>query len=218
MARERMRSLPDIPPPFPPEHTPHRSDVAPRAGSGGTPTDPPRASQFSDAPDEIVEFPPGAFSPDEAIDAQIVDLERWALANERRERAETARFWILRGTAFLSAVGAGICAALAFARTSVVLAGAAALFVAIDAAWPGGGSRNPYRRAVYDLRSLQGTVRLRWDKVRLAYPNPTGAKRIAHALALLDAIQSKREDIGKYLGSAEASRAASVAASAPGVR
>jgi hypothetical protein len=156
------------------------------------------------ADDDDVAFPPGAFSPDDAIDAQIADLERWALANERRERAESIRFWILRGSAFLSAVAAAITGSFELTRASIPLAGVAALFIAIDAAWPGASLRNPYRRAVYDLRSLQNTVRLKWDKVRLAYPNANGARRVANALALLDAIQTKREDIGKYLGSAEA--------------
>jgi hypothetical protein len=155
--------------------------------------------------DEDIPFPQGAFSPDDAIDEQIADLERWAAANERRERSESNRFWILRGTAFLAAVFAGVVCSLGYVRASTVLAGVAALFIAVDSAWPGASLRNPYRRAVYDLRALQNTIKLRWDKVRLAYPNPTGARRVANALALLDAIQAKREDIGRYLGSAEAS-------------
>jgi hypothetical protein len=163
----------------------------------------PRNPQ-SDA-DAEVPFPPGAFSPDDAIDEQIADLERWANANERREHAESLRFWILKGTAFVTAVLAAVCIQFGRERVGAVLAGVAAVFVAIDAAWPGTSLRNPYRRAVYDLRALQGTIKLKWDKVRLAYPNPTGARRVANALALLDAIQAKREDIGRYLGSAEAS-------------
>ena len=57
-----------------------------------------------------------------------------------------------------------------------------------------------HRRAVHDLRELQNSVKLRWDKVRLAYPESNAPKRVAHALALLDMIQAKREEIGKYLG------------------
>ena len=206
MAREPMRSLSDVPlPPVPRADTvTSRSDFARQGHSSpGIPPD-PRAAQF-DAPDADVPFPPGAFSPDDAIDEQIADLERWAIANERREHVEKLRFWILRGTSFLSAVLAAIAVQFAHDRAAAVLAGIAALFVAIDAAWPGSSLRNPYPRAVYDLRSLQGTVKLKWDKVRLAYPNATGARRVANALALLDAIQAKREDIGRYLGSAEAS-------------
>jgi len=45
-------------------------------------------------------------------------------------------------------------------------------------------------------------LKLRWDKVRLAHPNPLSPKRVAHALVLLDAISAKREEIGKYLGDA----------------
>jgi hypothetical protein len=208
MTRDRMRSLSDVPlPPIPRvDTTPPpaaRSDVAPRNST--TSNSLPDFRPPPEGPDADVQFPPGAFSPDDAIDQQIADLERWATANERRERIESTRFWILRGTAFVSAVLGAIGAALGYDRAGSVFAGVAALFVAIDGAWPGSSQRNPYRRAVYDLRALQNSVKLKWDKVRLAYPNPTGTRRVANALALLDAIQSKREDIGRYLGSAEAS-------------
>ena len=56
------------------------------------------------------------------------------------------------------------------------------------------------RLAIHDLRELQHTLKLKWDKVRLAYPDPNTAKRIAHALALLDATHAKREEISRYLG------------------
>lgn len=208
VTRDRMRSLSDVPLPPPPraEGATPRSDVAPRPSQTKSSLPPePKAQEADAAPDEDIPFPQGAFAPDEAIDEQIADLERWAAANERRERNESVRFWILKGTACLGAVFAAIAGPLGFVRVSTVLAGVAALFIAIDAAWPGSSLRNPYRRAVYDLRALQNTIKLRWDKVRLAYPNPTGARRVANALALLDAIQAKREDIGRYLGSAEAS-------------
>lgn len=209
-----MRSLSDLPlPPAQRDATPPpapRSDVAPRptgtGGAGGTgPLPELKLPPVPEGSDADIPFPPGAFSPEEAIDAQISDLERWALANERRERTENLRFWVLRGTAFAGAAVASIEGWLGNGRTAGVLAGAAALFVAIDASWPGTNPRNLHRRAVHDLRSLQNSVRLKWDKVRLAYPNPTGARRVANALALLDAIQTKREDISRYLGSAEAS-------------
>jgi len=209
VTRDRMRSLSDVPLPPPPRADPvpsaSRSDVAPRPGQSKSSLPPDPRSPEIDAVDEDIPFPQGAFSPDDAIDQQIADLERWAEANERRERNESTRFWILRGTAFLAAVFSGVVCSLGFVRASTVLAGIAALFIAVDSAWPGASLRNPYRRAVYDLRALQNTIKLRWDKVRLAYPNPTGARRVANALALLDAIQAKREDIGRYLGSAEAS-------------
>ncbi len=201
--REPMRSLSDVPlPPVPRAEAatgrPDRTGLS----SPSIPADP--RSPVAD-PDADLPFPPGAFSPDDAIDEQIADLERWAVANERREHAEGLRFWILRGTAFGSAVLAAVSVQFGFSRVSAIAAGVAAAFIAIDSAWPGASGRNPYRRAVYDLRALQGTIKLKWDKVRLAYPNATGARRVANALALLDAIQAKREDIGRYLGSAEAS-------------
>src|SRR6476620_3958952 len=115
--RERMRTLSDIPlpPPAPaprPEGSPvPRSDVAPRTThtSVSLPSD-PRVAQF-ETTEADVPFPPGAFSPDDAIDEQIADLERWAVANEKREQIESIRFWTLRGTAFTSAVAAAVCGA-----------------------------------------------------------------------------------------------------------
>jgi hypothetical protein len=173
---------------------------APR--SGFAPADNvPRFDETSDA----YERSPGAFAPESAIDDQIADLERWALGNLSRDRREKVRFWVLRGVAFLGAAGAAVAAGFAVGKVAIVLAGLAALAVAVDAAWPSGTFRNPHQRAVYDLRELQNTLKLRWDKVRLAHPDPTARERIAHALALLDSVQAKREEIGKYLGNAEPS-------------
>jgi hypothetical protein len=147
----------------------------------------------------------GSFAPDSAIDEQIADLERWALGNLARDRREKLRFWVLRGLAFLGGAGAAVAAGFGVSKVAIVLSGLAALAVAVDAAWPSGSFRNPHQRAVYDLRELQNTLKLRWDKVRLAHTDPHARERVAHALALLDSVQSKREEIGKYLGNAEPS-------------
>ncbi len=146
--------------------------------------------------------PEGAFAPEQAIDEQIASLESWAKSNLSSEAREVTRFWLFRGTAFLGAVGAAIAAVEPMPHVSIVAGGLAALAIAIDAAWPSTADRNARRRAVHDLRELQHTLKLKWDKVRLAYPDPNTPKRIAHALALLDATQAKREEISRYLGDA----------------
>jgi hypothetical protein len=174
---------------------------APR--SGFAPAD--NVPRFDEASDAYEGRLPGAFAPESAIDDQIADLERWALGNLSRDRREKTRFWVLRGVAFLGAAGAAVAVGFAAAKVAIVLAALAALAVAVDAAWPSGTFRNTHQRAVYDLRELQNTLKLRWDKVRLAHPDPTARERIAHALALLDSVQAKREEIGKYLGNAEPS-------------
>jgi hypothetical protein len=88
---------------------------------------------------------------------------------------------------------------------SIVLGSIAALAVAVDAAWPVSSDRATRRRAIHDLRELEHTLKIKWDKVRLAYPQEHAVKRVANALALLDAAQSKREEIGKYRGEASPS-------------
>ena len=150
-------------------------------------------------------FRPGAFAPEVALDEQIADLERWAEANLQRDKKDKLRFWILRGSTFMCAAAAAVCAGLTQSRATIGFAFAAAFCVVVDSAWPSDAFRNVHRRAVYDLRELQNTLKLRWDKVRLAHPDANAPQRTAHALALLDQVQSKREEIGKYLGAAEAS-------------
>ncbi|MEO7035071.1 MAG: hypothetical protein ABI548_14240 [Polyangiaceae bacterium] len=176
-----------------------RSGFAPADHAGATSA--PRADSERPSP----EFKPGSFAPETAIDEQISDLERWADANLARDRKDKLRFWVLRGFAFSSASAAALAAGFAHPQGTIVFAVLAALCIAIDAAWPSDAFRNVHRRAVYDLRELQNTLKLRWDKVRLAHPDPAAAQRTAHALALLDQVQAKREEIGRYLGLAEAS-------------
>ncbi|MBN2194304.1 MAG: hypothetical protein JW751_15920 [Polyangiaceae bacterium] len=160
---------------------------------GGEETSPPAA----------VLTVPRNFAPEDALDGQIRDLEAWATSILRRNRARTARFWLSRGTAFLAAAAAAVSGLLGADRYLTGFAALTALCVAVVAALRVDGSQRPHRRAVRDLRELQNAVKLRWDKVRLSHPDPLSRKRIAHALALLDAVQSKREEIGRYLGSSE---------------
>lgn len=195
---DSVRPLPPLSAP------PMRASVtneAPRSGFA-----PPDVPRFEHEPGEgSAPRALQSFAPESAIDEQIADLERWALANLARDRREKLRFWVLRGSEFLGAAGAAIAAGFGVSKLSIVLGGLTALAVAVDAAWPSGTFKNPHQRAVHDLRELQNTLKLRWDKVRLAHPDPVARERVAHALALLDSVQSKREEIGKYLGSAEPS-------------
>ncbi len=199
--RDSARPLPPLTPP-------------PSKGSGAYPTTVPR---LSDPPAGLADpenvntegITPGGFAAELAIDAQLAELERWAVANLRRDRQQLLRFWLLKGAAFIGAAVAAVGASLGAINVAIGFATLAALCTAVDAAWPSSSFRNAHQRAVQDLRELQNNVKLKWDKVRLAHPEPTAPSRIAHALALLDHIQTKREEIGKYLGGAEAS---------PGVR
>jgi hypothetical protein len=176
---------------------PSRASVVPSADLAG-----PRTEE---APDVSSLRVPSGFSPETAIDEQIQELERWASANLRRDRGEKARFWTLRGVAFVGAAGAALAVGFAHPHVAVAASALTALAIAVDSAWPGAAFKNPHQRAAYDLRELQNTIKLRWDKVRLAHSDPMAPQRIAHALALLDAVQAKREEIGKYLGSSEPS-------------
>jgi hypothetical protein len=186
------------------------SAPVPKMGISSSSVPPPMRAHHSTIPppslDELEERyaqrPDGAFAPEHAINEQITELEAWALVNVRSQRGEITRFWLLRGLAFIGTVGAACGGALQLSHLAIALGAVAAVAIVIDAAWPTTADRSARCRAIHDLRELQQTLKLRWDKVKLAYPDPKAVKRIAHALALLDAIQTKREEIGKYLGDA----------------
>lgn len=186
-----MRGMSDSVRPLPPPSLPPM-----RSGSGA-----PDGAREDAELDALVRAPQG-FAPEKAIDEQIEDLERWALVNLRQDRNEKIRYWLLRGIAFLGAAGAAVSAGLLATKAALVLGALAALAVAIDSAWPS-ATKSPTLRAVHDLRELQNSLKLRWDKVRLAHPDPQAPQRVAHAMAMLDQVQSKREEIGKYLSSAD---------------
>jgi hypothetical protein len=157
----------------------------------------------------VEEEPPPAvedYTPEDALDEQISDLEAWADALVRRNRIEGARFWSLRGVAFCAAATALALALKGFTTAPVALIALAALGIAIEMGWPSTSQRTVNRRAVYDLRELQCAVKLRWQKVRLSYPDTTSRKRLAHAVELLELIHRTREEVGSYLGSSEPNR------------
>ena len=203
-----VSSRPGTVPPLRPPPQPSIPGVTPGSEAPAEP-DPRVSRQFDSSPDEPTRYgiqSRNGFAPDQALSEQIDDLERWAELNAKHDRREAVRFWLLRALAFLGAAGAAVFAGYRGGWPGAVLGGIGALSVAVEAAWPSRAAKNPFRRALFEIRELENTVRLRWDKVRLAHPDPLAAPRTAHALALLDMIQSRREEIGKYVGSVEAPR------------
>jgi hypothetical protein len=62
--------------------------------SGFAPPDVPRFD--AETSEAYAARAPGGFAPESAINDQIADLERWALANLSRDRRDKMRFWVLR--------------------------------------------------------------------------------------------------------------------------
>jgi hypothetical protein len=143
--------------------------------------------------------PPG-FSPDKAVAEQLAALDHWALANDSDARKGVTRFWLLKGPAFVCAVAASAAESFGQGRAVIVLGAVAALSIAIDAAWSGPATQ-VNKRAIQDIRNLQNAVKLKWDRVRISHPDPKDAARSAEALAILDTIHARREEIARYLAS-----------------
>jgi hypothetical protein len=157
---------------------------------------PAEASVF----DPLAHSAPVGFSPDKAVSDQLAALESWAQTNERDALAGVTRFWLLKGPAFVCAVAASAAQSFDQGRAVIVLGAIAALAIAVDAAWSGPAVQ-VNRRAIHDIRSLQNAIKLKWDKVRISHPDAKDPARSSEALAILDAIQGKRDEISRYLAS-----------------
>jgi hypothetical protein len=199
---------------------PPPSPIAPKPmGSLPPPVAPPRSrGARSEPPPPVAGFPidigaviaaPAtaagpAFSPEKAITEQLEALDRWVRANRRDGRRAALRYGLLKGPAFLCVVAALVAASLAEGRVVVILTALAALAIAIDTAWSGPSSQ-AHRRAIADIRDLENAVKLKWDKIRIAHPDPRDPSRSAEALAILDSIHQKRDAIGRSLASQQPS-------------
>ncbi len=193
---EKSGSAPSAPPPGPARGN---SGTAPARRPQAITIPPPGLDELEETYSQRTDI---TVAPDKTIDDQIAELEAWAKLTVRVGRAENIRLWALRITSFFAAIGAAAAAAMSMTNEAIAFGCIAAFAIAIEAGWPSTGDRAARRRATHDLRELQHALKLRWDKVRLAHPNPLSPKRVAHALVLLDAISAKREEIGKYLGDA----------------
>lgn len=196
-----MATLP--PPSLPPMRPPpaYAGSDPPAPPYPGLETPPPPAAEA----EVTVSRLSASVSPDAAVEEQLEELERWVVANQRADFNDRVRFWALRGVGFVGSAGAALSGGLQGAQSALAFGGAAAIAIAIEAAWTGSTSKSPFQRAVHEIRELENTIKLRWDKVRLAHADPAAPQRTAHALALLDAVQARREDIGKQLRNAEPS-------------
>ena len=164
----------------------------------------PAAAPDASAFDPLAHTAPVGFSPDKAVSEQLAALENWAQTNERDAVSGVTRFWLLKGPAFVCAVAASAAESFGQGRAVIILGAIAALAIAIDAAWSGPAIQ-VNRRAIHDIRSLQNSIKLKWDKVRISHPEAKDPARSAEALAILDTIQSRREEIARYLASPQSS-------------
>jgi hypothetical protein len=193
-----QRTGPLPPPSVPPMRGVTRAEYAREPVIGLPPA--PEAAAF----DPLAHSTPPGFSPDKAVSEQLTALENWAHSNEKDARAGIARFWLLKGPAFVCAVAASAAESFGLGHTVIVLGAVAALAIAIDAAWAG-PSIQVNKRAIHDIRSLQNAIKLKWDKVRISHPDTKDPARTNEALAILDTIQTRREEIARYLASPQTS-------------
>jgi len=138
--------------------------------------------------------------PERTLSDQMDDLERWALNVQRRIRLEQWRAVLVRTCALASVLGAAMTVHYGRSTLAALLAAVCALLIVVETAWPGLSSgRSVRRQVVNDLRELQHGAKLQWERIRLTHADPTGHERVKYAVALLQAVRTRREQIARRL-------------------
>lgn len=151
------------------------------------------ALPLDDAP--AVPGPPARVAdPEGVVHEQLAELERAARASLRADGRERVRFWLLAGVSLTGAAGAGVAAWVGAGGLGALLGAGAALATVADAALRATAHR-PLLHLAAALGDLAGELRIRWAKVQLSHPDPTAPQRVAHAMAMLDAVQAKRGEL-----------------------
>jgi len=169
------------------------------------PTPPPPSVRDRDSPVALIPPTPApeSVAASRAIADQLAGLERWASANRRHATRTAVRFWLLKAVAGGGAIAASVAASFGWMSWVAALTALVVLAVAIDSA----SSAPPnfaHEMAFADIRHLQNAVKLSWDKVCVSHPDPQDPARQLAAIAILDNIQAKREQIRRYMASPEA--------------
>jgi hypothetical protein len=172
------------------------------------PTPPPPPIRDRDSPVALIPPTPApeSVAAGRAIADQLAGLERWANANRRHATRTAVRFWLLKAVAGGGAIAASVAASFGWMPWVAALTALVVLAVAIDSA----SSAPPnfaHEMAFADIRHLQNTVKLSWDKVCVSRPDPQDPARQLAAIAILDDIQARRDQIRRYMGSPEAALA-----------
>ncbi|MBN1609763.1 MAG: hypothetical protein JW940_24235 [Polyangiaceae bacterium] len=138
--------------------------------------------------------------PERTLSEQMDDLERWALNVQRRIRLEQWRAVLMRTCALASVLGAAVVVHQGRTTLGALLAAVCALLMIAETAWSGLSSgRSVRQQVVNDLRELQHGAKLQWDRIRLTHADPTGRERAKYAVALLQAMRTRREQIARHL-------------------
>jgi hypothetical protein len=201
-ARDREGLAALVPPLNPPP--PIRDRDVP-TGPLPAPTPPPPPIRDRDSPIALIPPTPApeSVAASRAIADQLAGLERWASANRRHATRTAVRFWLLKAVAGGGAIAASVAASFGWMPWVAALTALVVLAVAIDSA----SSAPPnfaHEMAFADIRHLQNSVKLSWDKVCVSRPDPQDPARQLAAIAILDEIQAKREQIRRYMASPEA--------------
>jgi hypothetical protein len=147
-----------------------------------------------------------ATAEEKTIAEHLIALELWVRERHREAKSDSSRFWALNGVAFFGAVGALAAQQNGHVQAVFVCGAVAAAALAFDAA-RSEPATDGYRRAIADIRNLEDTVRLSWDKTVIAHPDPADPARSTEARAILDRIKAERDAIRRCLGRLGAAQA-----------
>jgi hypothetical protein len=148
-------------------------------------------------------LPPPPVSGDSAIADQLAGLELWAMSNRKGANRTAVQFWLLKAVAGGGAIGASVAASFGWEHGVVALTALVVIAIAVDSA----SSAPPnlaHQRTFADIRHLENAIKLKWDKICMTCPDAQDPVRQSAAIAILDDIQARRDQIRRYMGSPEA--------------
>jgi hypothetical protein len=134
--------------------------------------------------------------PDELLQ-QLIELERWAVANRDDAKRDAIAFWSLKVPAILASAGAGVMAHFDLSTTSVIAGAIASACILVDGVHPRGTLRNLHLRAHHDIRILASNMVVQWRSRDAVTDEQEVARRI-----IRDA-EKERRRIAGYVRDAE---------------
>ena len=132
------------------------------------------------------------------LEAQLLELEQWADANQRDRKLDSVAFWSLKLPAVLASTRAGQLAHFQLTTIGVMAGAIASLCVLIDGVFPRGLLRNSHLRAYHDIRILSTNMMVQWRSRETGNDSEIARRIIRDA-------EPERQRIANYIRDAETS-------------
>jgi hypothetical protein len=139
----------------------------------------------------------------EGLEAELRQLEEWALSNESAAKSDARKLWSLKGLAIVLTIVSAVVSYWKLSDLGALFASLAGALVVLDGLIQPGRMRNAHYQAFFDARELGRDVLRKWKA-----ESPTSASEAKElSKRLLEQIGRENRRIAKALRGVEADRA-----------